>query len=50
MSNGMICSKEELGIKEDLDLHNIWNLTEDFDDVSDEDIGTPFKAKYPRLE
>jgi len=27
-SNGMICSKEELGINEDLDKHNIWALAE----------------------
>ncbi len=30
-SNGMICAKEELGIKEDLDQHWIRNLSEDFE-------------------
>lgn len=37
-SNGMICSKEEIGINEDLDKHNIRSLTEDVDDVSDKDL------------
>jgi len=34
----MICSKEELGISEDSEKHNIWSLTEDLDDVSDKDL------------
>jgi tRNA-binding EMAP/Myf-like protein len=37
-SNGMICSKEELGINEDIEKHNIRDLKEDFDDISDKDI------------
>ena len=37
-SNGMICSKGELGINEDTDQPWIWNLKEDLD-VSDEDLG-----------
>jgi len=49
-SNGMICSKEELGIGEDLEKHNIWNLTEDLEDISDKDIWTALKEKFPRLE
>lgn len=48
-SNGMICSKEELDILEDMDLHSIWDLKEDFDDISDADLGTPLGHKYPRL-
>jgi phenylalanyl-tRNA synthetase beta chain len=38
MSNGMICSKEELGINEDVEKHNIWSLTEDLEDISDKDL------------
>jgi tRNA-binding EMAP/Myf-like protein len=37
-SNGMICSKEEIGINEDMDLHSIWSLTEDLEDISDADL------------
>jgi len=37
-SNGMICSKEELGILEDMEKHSIWSLTEDLDDISAADI------------
>jgi tRNA-binding EMAP/Myf-like protein len=37
-SNGMICSKEELRINEDIEKHNIRDLKEDFDDISDKDI------------
>ncbi|MEI6425914.1 MAG: phenylalanine--tRNA ligase subunit beta [Candidatus Absconditabacteria bacterium] len=48
-SNGMICSKEELDILEDMDAHGIWDLKQDFDDISDEDLGTPLENKYPRL-
>jgi len=50
VSNGMICSKEELGIDEDKELHNIWNLADDFDDVSDADLGLTMKEKYSRME
>ncbi len=49
-SNGMICSKEELGINEDQDTHNIWNLTEDLEDISDQDLWISLKEKFPRLE
>ena len=49
-SNGMICSKQELGINEDTDKHWIWLLDEDFDDLTKEDIGKPLAQKYPRLE
>ncbi len=49
-SNGMICSKEELGINEDIDTHEIRDLHKDFDDISDKDIGMPLKEKYARLE
>ncbi len=37
-SNGMICSKEELGIMEDMEKHSIWDLKEDFDDLSEQDL------------
>lgn len=49
-SNGMICSKEELGINEDIEKHTIWDLKEDLDDISDKDLWTPLKEKFPRLE
>ena len=49
-SNGMICSKEELGINEDTELHSIWSLTEDLEDISDKDLWTPLSKKFPRLE
>ena len=49
-SNGMICSKEELGINEDMDLHSIWSLTEDLEDISDKDLWIALKDKFPRLE
>lgn len=49
-SNGMICSKEELWINEDMEKHSIWSLTEDLDDISDADLGTALSAKFPRLE
>ncbi len=64
-SNGMICSKEELGIAEDLDEKWIWALQKtdkaaeiakweietvrDFDDITEKDIGTWLGNKYPRL-
>ncbi len=48
-SNGMICAKEELDIMEDMDIHGIWDLKLDFDDISDADLGTPLGEKYPRL-
>ena len=37
-SNGMICSKEELGIDEDKEKHNIRDLKEDLEDISDKDL------------
>lgn len=49
-SNGMICSKGELGINEDEDQHWIWLLDEDMDDLSVEDKGRSIKDKYPWLE
>ena len=49
MSSGMICSKEEIGIMEDMDKHRIWLLDEDLTDLSDDDLGTPLGEKYPWL-
>ena len=49
-SNGMICSKEEIDILEDMEKHSIWSMTEDLDDISDADLGTAVKDKFPRLE
>lgn len=49
-SNGMICSKGELWINEDEEHHWIWLLSEDFDDVTDADLGTPLAVKYPWLD
>lgn len=49
-SNGMICSKEEIGINEDMELHSIRSLTEDLEDISDADLGIALKDKFPRLE
>lgn len=49
-SNGMICSKEEIGILEDMEKHSIWSLTEDLEDISDADLGTSLSDKFPRLE
>ena len=49
-SNGMICSKGELWINEDEGQHWIWLLAEDFDDLTDADLGTPLSVKYPWLD
>ena len=49
-SNGMICSKGELGINEDEDKHWIWILDEDMNELSEEDKGKNMKDKYPWLE
>lgn len=46
-SNGMICSKEELDILEDMEKHSIWSLTEDLDDISYADLGTAITDKFP---
>ena len=48
-SNGMICSKEELDINEDQELHSIWDLALDLDDISETDLGTPISDKFPWL-
>ncbi|HCY20793.1 TPA: hypothetical protein DIC40_02885 [Patescibacteria group bacterium] len=45
----MICSKEELEINEDQELHSIWDLLVDLDDISDKDLGTPLAQKFPWL-
>lgn len=62
-SDGMICSKEELGIPEDIEQHRIWmlqyapdeDLTQvpqqpDMDDIQDDDVGRSLSDKYPRLD
>ena len=48
-SEGMICSKGELGINEDEEHHWIWNLGVDLD-VSVDDLWIPMKEKFPWLE
>jgi len=48
-SNGMICSKGELGIIEDEEKHRIRIMDEDLSDLSDADIGTSLGDKYPRM-
>ena len=49
-SNWMICSKEEVWINEDIELHYIRDLAQDFDDVSRNDLWLPLNKKYHRLE
>lgn len=49
-SNGMICSKQELWINEDIELHSIRDLVEDFDDVNEKDLWIALNKKYPWLE
>jgi len=62
-SNGMICSKSEIGIAEDQEHHWIWTLqyaegfTEvekkspgDMHDITDVDCGIALKVKYPWME
>jgi len=49
-SNGMICSKAELDIQEDIDTHWIWNMWNDLDDLSNGDIWKSVVEKYPWLE
>ncbi len=48
-SNGMICSKEELGIAEDLDIHGIWILDEDLNTLSKEDLWKKLSDEVPFL-
>lgn len=48
-SAGMICAKSELGIKEDLDQHWIWNLSLDLE-LADEDVGLALSDKFPWLD
>ena len=48
-SEGMICSKGELGIDEDKETHWIWDLAQDVE-VSDDDLGMPLSDKFPWLE
>lgn len=47
-SEGMICSKQELSIAEDLEQHRIRNLNEDFE-ITDEDKGLALIDKFPWL-
>ncbi len=49
-SNWMICSKEEIWINEDMELHYIRDLAQDFDDVNQNDLWIPLNKKYSRLE
>ena len=49
-SNGMICSKEEIGVNEDQELHSIWDLVLDLDGISKSDLGTPLAKKFPWLD
>lgn len=49
-SNGMICSKAELEIQEDIDTHWIWDMQKDLDDLTDEDLWKPLVEKYSWLE
>ncbi len=49
-SNGMICSKEEIGINEDQELHSIWDLVLDLDEISQSDLGIPLAKKFPWLD
>lgn len=48
-SNWMICAKAELWINEDTDLHTIRDLSEDFEDLSSDDIWVSFIEKFSRL-
>lgn len=48
-SNGMICSKEELWIQEDLDVHGIWILDEDLNTLSKEDLWKLLTDEVPFL-
>lgn len=47
-SNGMICSKSELGIHEDEDKHRIWDMSQDM--VCDPTmIGKSINEVLPRM-
>lgn len=48
-SNGMICSKEELWINEDLDLHGIWILDDDVNTLSKNDLWKALSHELPFL-
>jgi phenylalanyl-tRNA synthetase beta chain len=48
-SNGMICSKGEMGINEDEDKHWIWNMAEDLK-CEESMIGKSFAECFPRLQ
>lgn len=48
-SNGMICSKTELGINEDADQHWIWDMQKDLA-CDDSMIGKKFKDVFPWFE
>lgn len=48
-SNGMICSKNELGINEDANEPRIWDLSKDFNDISDADLWCSLTQKYERI-
>lgn len=48
-SNGMICSKGELGINEDEDRHWIWDMTQDLH-CDDTMIGKSMKKVFPWFE
>ncbi|MDR2540603.1 MAG: hypothetical protein LBD11_02180 [Candidatus Peribacteria bacterium] len=47
-SNGMICSKSELGINEDTENPRIWDLSQDLE-VDENDLGTPLAEKFEWL-
>jgi hypothetical protein len=48
-SNGMICSKSELGIKEDVDQHWIWLLASDLQ-IDESMKGLPLAQAFPWLD
>jgi len=49
-SNWMICSKQELWIAEDLDVHWIWILDEDLNTLSDKYLGKPLAGEIPFVD
>jgi len=48
-SVGMICSKEELWIQEDLHMHGIWILDDDLNTLSKADLWKPIILELPFL-